>query len=173
MELSDTNKKLTVFLTAGLGSKKYKLASRRLLGQAISFDHFKSYWHLDEDLLNLIHDGYDQEFLAKHTKGYGYWAWKPIFIKYVFDLLSEGDCLIYMDGGCEIFSSSLSQNKYREYLNLAEIQGVLCFGTGHIESDFTSHHIFDYFSINNKHVVLSTEQHSASIIIICKNRFLR
>ena len=45
------------------------------------------------------------KFLRNDVRGYGYWMWKPIIIKQTFDLIEEGDIVLYVDSGNTVIHS--------------------------------------------------------------------
>jgi len=86
----------TEFITFGDGL--YKEQSRnfaRVLSELpyCSKVHSFSGEDIDEDF-RLAHDD-----ILKQPRGFGYWLWKPYFCKRVWDTLSVGDVLVYLDGG--------------------------------------------------------------------------
>ena len=45
------------------------------------------------------------DFVKNNKRGFGYWLWKPYFIKKMLDKLDYGDTLVYADAGCTLSSS--------------------------------------------------------------------
>lgn len=84
---------------------KYIAAATRLIEQARDtalFDKIELYVADD-----LKHDKYfwnlHKDFIENNKRGYGYWLWKPYLIKKTIDQMTDGDILLYLDCGCEIY----------------------------------------------------------------------
>lgn len=127
------------------------------------------------------HD-FDKEYWEKNKshfldnpRGYGYWAWKPYFIKRKLSELAEGDAVVYMDMGCTI----LPKNKSRllEWVHRARYSrsGILspCFGP-YFERNWSKGDIFDFIdrNYNKDHVDLYDKavQCGATVLVVVKNK---
>jgi hypothetical protein len=64
-------------------------------------DEVKVYkpWDIDERFYKIHED------LFHHTRGFGYWIWKPYFINRELMNMKDGDILIYSDAGVEIINN--------------------------------------------------------------------
>jgi hypothetical protein len=92
------------FITFAANGINYIEAANRLISQAQSLNFFDQiYLYTINDLIadNQFWQSHS-EFILKNNRGYGYWLWKPYIIKKTFELLSDGDILLYLDAGCEI-----------------------------------------------------------------------
>lgn len=47
-----------------------------------------------------LHGAFMDRF--RHVRGWGYWVWKPFLAEYALDRIADGDCLWYIDAGCEL-----------------------------------------------------------------------
>ena len=57
-----------------------------------------------------------QEILStRSNRGYGYWFWKPFFLKKIMNEINEGDIVHYLDIGCHIQNKN---NRFYDYLDL-------------------------------------------------------
>jgi hypothetical protein len=128
------------------GDDKYKNSKLRIKQEAnnMGFDVISVYGI--EDI--------EQEFLQKtrpfidSPRGAGYWIWKPYFMKKKFDLMNNGDYLIYADAGCHINLNGRDRLNY--YLELLDSHdsGILSFELGpFLERIFTNEKVFEYFNI--------------------------
>jgi len=93
------------FITFSAGSQDYIDAGNRILEQANATQKFdKTTFYSMDDLRN------DPDFWTPHSKfvesnerGIGYWIWKPYLIKKTMEQMVDGDILLYLDAGCEIY----------------------------------------------------------------------
>lgn len=94
------------FITFGAGGQNYIDAGNRLVSQATSTGKFDSIrLFTDVDLRGDFEFwSKHSEFILKNPKGFGYWLWKPYLIKKMMDELADGDILLYLDCGCEIYA---------------------------------------------------------------------
>lgn len=92
---------------------KYKKTLERIKNEAINakcFDHVITYSESDLDKDFVKHHG---TFIAQNKRGYGYWIWKPQICLQTFNLMNDGDILIYADAGCTINKNQINVfNKY-------------------------------------------------------------
>lgn len=100
-----------------------------------------------------------------NKKGYGYWAWKPYFIKKILAQIDYGDYLCYCDSGCEINKSG--KEKLHEYCRMAEKSksGIVCWETGYKASQFTKGDIWDYFKARDS-IIPSKNQIMAGVLVL-------
>jgi hypothetical protein len=107
------------FLTFGAGSQEYLNAVDRIVNQANSLGVFTSITGLtDKDLKadTLFWDKHGS-FIEQSSRGYGYWIWKPYSILKALEALPDGDILMYLDSGCELDVSKVSEiNSYIEHV---------------------------------------------------------
>ena len=93
---------------------------------------------------------FDQDFLLKYkhlmenNTGYGFWIWKSYFVKKTFDIMKDGDILVYADAGCSIIKTELSCKKFKIYINLVKSHesGSLGFQMANPEELYTKSKIF-------------------------------
>lgn len=146
------------------GDDNFKLQKVAILKQAIQsnmFDDCKVYSPSDISL-NFL-DKYNDIFINK--RGAGYWIWKFYFIKkYLYEIMDEGDYLIYCDAGCTINSNGKA--RFNEYLLMLKNSdyGFISFDLKHNEKFYTIKEMYNYFHINKD----ETGQYSAAQLIIKK-----
>jgi len=79
--------------------KYYEKVSRLLLKEARRthfFDSYCCYHPID------IRELTSKYWLARETRGGGYWMWKPYIILKEMERLEYGDAILYVDAGCSI-----------------------------------------------------------------------
>jgi hypothetical protein len=104
-------------------------------------------------------------------RGGGYWLWKAYVFKHVFDLMNEGDILVYLDAGCEI--NPKGKDRLQEYIRFMDAnKGVFSFDlTGLKEYIWTNQATFDYFGIKQDNDHYNSDQKMATLIMFRKNVF--
>ena len=135
------------------------------------------------DNINLYsEDDFDNEYWKKNKlhflnfpRGYGYWSWKPYFIKKKLSEMNEGDVLIYMDMGCML----LPNNKKTLYNWISKAKcsesGILspCYGP-YFERNWSKGDIFNFININYNSndidIYDKAVQCGAGVLIIVKNK---
>ena len=58
---------------------------------------------------------YQEILTTRSNRGYGYWFWKPFFLKKIMNEINEGDIVHYLDIGCHIQNKN---NRFYDYLDL-------------------------------------------------------
>lgn len=106
----------------------YSLAARRLERQARATGWFNRVETIHPEVKHpamrafLAQHG---DFVRRHSRGYGYWRWKPLLTKAVLESLPEGAHLYYVDAGCEL--SRLGAARFAALDEELAQRGVLCF----------------------------------------------
>jgi hypothetical protein len=93
---------------------------------------------------------FDNEFLNKYgnlmqnNTGYGFWIWKSYFVRKTFQIMDDGDIMVYADAGCSIIKNIESYKKFKIYINLvkAHPSGSLGFQMDIPEELYTKSAIF-------------------------------
>jgi hypothetical protein len=101
----------TTFITFGGEAQNYVDAGKRLKYQAQRLKLFhQTILYTDKDLkTDKSFWKQHHEFFTQNKRGYGYWLWKPYFIKKTIETLQNGDILLYLDCGCELGTDKLIQ----------------------------------------------------------------
>jgi hypothetical protein len=118
---------------------------------------------------------FDQDFLnnngdfMKNNTGYGFWIWKSYFVKKTFDIMNNGDILVYADAGCSIIKTLESYKKFKIYLNLVKTHpsGSLGFQMDIPEELYTKSKIFEELDAESDEFRKSG-QVMATIFFLCK-----
>ena len=122
-------------------------------------------FNADERLLDEI--GLDENariFIEKNKRGYGYWLWKPYFIKYCLSLIPDDALLFYTDVGGEINVSG--ELIFNEMSNMAYDHGGLFFDMPFIEQNWTKRSVLTQF----KEIDRNSRQVQANFFILKKNQ---
>ena len=116
----------------------------------------------------------------RKNRGYGYWFWKPLFIKKIMQQVNLGDIIHYVDVGCHIQNKN---SKFNDYLNLIidKNKWILSFQyfserkklTNRIsfpkreEFKYTKSDLLDYFGfLDNKNITNSPQFWAGSFFIV-------
>jgi hypothetical protein len=153
------------------GDNLYKNSKKRIYLEANNtgwFDTITVYGPEDID------DAFKERFhtILNKKRGGGYWLWKSYFIKKKIDEINENDILIYIDAGCTINSNG--KNRFYEYIEMLNSgdEGNISFQMGHIEKEWTTREIFEYFNVNDNNEIKNSGQILSTIRIMKKNENL-
>jgi hypothetical protein len=116
------------FRTIGMGTINYRQGARRLAGEASSTGLFSSsLGHDEEFLVNSCKTFWKdhQTILKARVPGFGWWLWKPTYIRTVLQSLPENDVLMYLDAGSQIGQKKDDLNSILQYLELARKNDVV------------------------------------------------
>jgi hypothetical protein len=80
---------------------------------------------------------FDRDFIAQHgnfirknPRGYGYWLWKPYFLRRVMASMADDDILVYADAGCTF--NKAGRERLLEYIEMCKgDEKNVSFQTGH------------------------------------------
>lgn len=155
------------FVTFG-SHNNYIHATYRLVHQAKKLDMFNKISGYTGDYLKN-----DSEFWTKHEnfiknnrRGYGYWLWKSYIIKKEMEKMNDGDILLYLDCGCELYDKEKSW--LSECINIVKedlIIGTYCC----YEKDWNKMDLIIKLDVNDDKY-LNCEQHQAGAImfLVCE-----
>lgn len=110
--------------------------------QSASRFGFESIGYTDSDI--------DDDFKSKYSnilnskRGGGYWIWKPYIILDMFNKMSDGDYLVYMDSGANFIKDP------SEYLEMIDDKGILAFSMIQKTSKWTKGDCFFYVNREDK-----------------------
>lgn len=85
---------------------------------------------------------------TRHLRGYGYWKWKPYFVKTMLDRVNWDDIIIWSDVG-NVFNID-GEQRFKEYVDLIQANetGILYFRQeGNIEKWWTKGDLFKFFNV--------------------------
>ena len=117
----------------------------------------------------------DSEFKTKNNhilsqkRGAGYWIWKPYLINKTFEMMLDGDLLVYSDSG-SYYQSSV--NPLIDKI-ISDKHGVLSFELkGLIEKDYTKKDAFVLMGLDEP-IYTESSQREATYIWLVKNDFTK
>lgn len=119
-----------------------------------------------------------------YNRGYGYWIWKPFIIQYHLEMLTDEECLIYIDAGCNIryvrrsdmpVKALCSMSKQEEYKGLLVFQKPRDKEDGlypdyYREEHWTKEDIFSQMGIDLNSVHRDSPQIVSGVIILNKTK---
>jgi hypothetical protein len=116
------------FLTIGLGTINYRRAAKRLAEEAQRTGRFKSAIGFSETFLKTEDSNFwklHENILHARTPGFGWWIWKPQFIKLCLEQIPEGDVLFYVDAGTVLGNQDADLLSLDLILRYAEDQDLI------------------------------------------------
>ena len=150
------------------GDKKYEKSKIRLMKEAKSKKCFKT-MHIYDDLwwnnyINKIPSLKSKSHITKHTRGCGFWLWKPAIIldTLLKDNIKFGDVILYIDVAKGLIDSTNFIQKLAN--STKDIQ--FCIGT-HKEMAYTPKKIWEHFEVKPD---INLNQCSAHCILIKKTQ---
>lgn len=163
------------------GDSKFEKSKQRLLNEAKEFGVFKTIKgygpkDLSEDFIKKHCD------IFKHSRGGGYWIWRPYILRQAINNINDNEYLVYLDAGCTINKSG--KKRFYEYIhNLENSQnnyGILSFqmtntnGKGEIQKEkwWTTGQIFNIFNIKPDSDIGESGQYLGGVLILKKNKHL-
>ncbi len=142
-QVSQSSMPIVRLITFGDGAKDISRALGRLSNQAKKFpwiDEIRTYSGADlpEEYFSKMGD-----ILARNSKGFGLWSWKPFLIQRELDSMNPGDILLYLDAGVEINKRGAARFTY--YLDHLARKDLLFFQLDHQHRQWTKRRseIFD------------------------------
>lgn len=175
--MSQTNasikKEKWVFVSFADGSTPMSGAGRRIASQALKIGIFHSVQLFDGLTLSTVDPVYRKVFNSESSKqrGFGYWVWKPLVIRYLQDALASSHDgitgIIYADAGCEIPVNRYSKLNFQKIFDLTKSSAVIADSTNHPEIKYTKKSIFDF--LDPKYIHASSPQMSATWIAVRLN----
>ena len=152
------------------GDDKFKISKKHLIGLA-------KYSNLFDECISYGPQDLDKEFVKKYKnilevkRGGGYWIWKHHLLGKLLGETSKNDLIVYCDAG-----ASFNFNAKKRFFEYLEILNDSKFGNLrieceklHIEKNWTSKELFDYFQIEETSTIRSTTQLQGGHIILKNN----
>jgi hypothetical protein len=116
---------------ATFANKQGCFETSRIISEAAFFIDPQRAYEFNETNL----DGIDNFsiFIKNNKRGFGYWIWKPLVVKRVFEKMSFGDVLLYCDAGCSLNAEGAP--RLREYVSMAQNSrsGIVSFQMPHLD----------------------------------------
>jgi len=139
------------FRTIGLGTLNYRAASRRLAKEVSSTGLFQTSIGYDEKFIKQSSPVFwrnHQNILKARTHGFGWFIWKPEFIKLCLAQIPRGHGLMYCDAGNYVSSNKTDIDTLKLYLNAAFENNIVGSNSqNYIEEEWSSTEIMDLFGL--------------------------
>ena len=176
------NKKIILF---AFGSTDLKNSLIRLKKQAEETNYYDEIKILNPKDFDIKMKKKFKEITSfRKNRGYGYWFWKPYFLKRIIDEIDDGNIIHYVDVGCHIQNKN---SRFKEYLDLLIKQNrwILpfqyslkdtifpkdIFFSKREEFKYTKADLLDYFTFLNTKNVTHTPQFWAGSFFLVKSSF--
>lgn len=139
------------FRTIGLGTVNYRGRARRLAKEARSTGLFKTAVGFDEKYLRRNSKVFwrnHRDILKSRTHGYGFYIWKPEFIKSALSKIPENHGLMWCDAGNLISREPADLEILSNYLNLASEANIVGSNSqDFLERDWSPLELMDYLNL--------------------------
>lgn len=159
------------FRTIGMGTFNYRLAAKRLAQDAMSTSLFESSIGYDEKIfLNHLPDFWDQhkQVLSARVPGFGWWIWKPHFIRYCLSEIPKDEGLLYLDAGTVISKSKEDLQNLGRILELGRDTTLIGSNSQNFsENLYTSKALLDYLDIKEEDRL--SNQYWAGFLLVRNN----
>jgi hypothetical protein len=160
------------FRTIGLGTINYRAASKRLAREAESTGLFKSCIGYNENYLKDFSPEFwndHKKVLKARTPGFGWYIWKPEFIRVSLANIPPGHGLMYCDAGNYISTTSSDLELLSTYLNLATEHNIVASNSqDFIEERYSSADLMNLLSLDAKS--RKTNQYMAGFLLIVNSK---
>lgn len=97
-----------------------------------------------------------------HSRGAGYWIWKPKIIQLTLQKMDENDELLYLDTGCEIRADP------KPLFELLKEQDIVTFEIDHIDRKWCKRDLFNAMQADQPEI-LESPQRCTTYILLRKN----
>jgi len=122
------------------GDNDYIKSRERLKKEAESLNIFdKVIAYGSEDLP----EEFKKKTIFKHKRGSGLWVWKPYLIRKTLEQMNDGDILVYVDSGCNLYKST-QWNRYFSILSTR--YDMLAFKIACKCGAYTKKSVLEYFN---------------------------
>ena len=143
-----------IAVTAGLQPKNFEEASKRVENDLLGLFPFTKILNFSSRDLEICAPQTlrkYRKYLREDTPGYGYYSWKPEIVERVINgEFGECDGVVWIDGGCEVFSSPWTRNAFKKQIQAAEKAGYLVFELDTPESSFSKGDVINSFALVDK-----------------------
>jgi hypothetical protein len=109
-------------------------------------------------------------FITTSKKGYGYYIWKPYFVKHTLGRMNDNDILVWVDAGCTIHPAG--KHRFLQYMDMVRrsMFGIIAFelnDTHLVEKTWTKMDTVEHFKMYHPRI-LETKQIMATVFMIRK-----
>ena len=165
LEINETFEPKLIFIAFGGGGENYHDAANRVTNEVKELNVFNDYIIYTDKYLKTDTPFWNKHssFIENNKRGYGYWLWKPYIIMKTLNTMNNGEVLLYLDGGCEVFKGDM--NSLIEKCIKNDIVYTL---TGTLEKEYTKTDLLIEMGLNNDKIK-DGPQYQASAIFLKKN----
>ncbi len=173
-----------IWLTS-FADKRLNVQLNRLGQQAIHFGFSRDHILLwNEDALANSFKAEMRTHLIPGSRGFGYWCWKPQVVLQAFELMCDGDFLLFLDAGCHLNRTAASVRRFMDYLDTTDKFGLCNFQSKSLmaspypdllhhyllERQWTKGDVFDYFHCRDNPHVTDTGQLAGGVFFVKKTK---
>jgi hypothetical protein len=166
------NKNSWHFRTIGMGTINYRKAALRLAAEAASTGLFTSSLGMSERFLKEKSPSFWQKhhrILRPQVPGFGWWIWKPEFIKVCLEMIPEHHGLLYLDAGSWISQQPQDLATVSTFFELATTETLLGSNSQNfIEEEYCSTEMMDLLGLDDGK--RKSNQFWAGFLIIINNK---
>lgn len=107
-------------------------------------------------------------YMESHSRGFGYWIWKPQIIGIALEKATNDDLVVYLDVGFTL--NPLGRNRLLEYLDIALDSPfkMLSFQNVHSECLWTKADLAKRLAVDGSSHIMKTSQLSSGFIVLGK-----
>jgi len=158
---TDNINKYFCTFAAGFGEKLNIL--ERMAHDTHWFDDLICFNADERNLSEIGLDEKSKEFIFSNKRGFGYWLWKPYFVKFCLSQVPENSIICYADAGMEM--SKNGTVIFEQLIQMAYDHDGLFFDMPFIEKNWTKKSVLDQFP----QVDRNSRQIQANFFILKKN----
>lgn len=150
------NKERTISLVS-FADRRYRNALKRMAKNTEKFPFTER--HFCDETNSL-----DQSYWRKlkpwlYRRGFGYWKWKADIVKSFFDKMSDGDIIVYTDGGIVWNNSDKALERFQDYLDMLTLEKtILAFQEPYIEQEWTKGDLLKAVGVYDDDAFIGTNQ---------------
>ena len=149
------------FITFG-NTPKYSILAEMLAEEARTSQYFDTVTVFNEKDIPSQY----REFIASHSKGYGYWIWKTIFILETMEkyFISPDDIIVYADCACGISVTEAARINFKKWIVDLRNQSPhrIGFQMSHLAETWTKADLFTFLECTDEKYT-QTGQHIGTI----------
>lgn len=154
-----------------MGTINYRKSSSRLAREVMKSGLFSTSLGRSEEYLkeNLpLFWKNHAEILKARVPGFGWWIWKPSYIRSCLNEIPEGDGIFYLDSGSFVDTTSKGINRLTHYFSLGEEHSILAaHGQEFIEKKYSSSALMDLLQLSADE--RNSPQHYAGCLFVRNN----
>jgi hypothetical protein len=160
------------FRTLGMGTINYRKSASRLASEVMSSGLFTSSIGWSEEYLQENSPKFWKNhaaILKARVPGFGWWIWKPEFMRLSLNEIPEGDGLFYLDAGSFVDTAEQGLSQLNSYLDLGEAHSVLAaHGQEFKERNYSSSKLMNHLALSSAQQ--DSSQHYAGCLFVRNNR---